>query len=170
MHPINTPYQYTLSIHPINTPYQYTLPIPSVNTNLSPYPSNTLCAIDTPYKSILVTHPLSHPLSTHPLNPLRQSALSTHPLNPLSQPTLFPPYHSLTPPTLSPHATPPTLFPPSPGASALLPRRQHHGSTTCRGSQRRSRQSAQIPEKVVDPHGRGGQPLGQRGFHPPLTG
>ena len=48
----------------------------------------------------------------------------------------------------------------STGAFTLLPGRQQHGGPPCGGSQRRPRQSAQIPQEILDYHGSGGQSVG----------
>ena len=63
---------------------------------------------------------MTHPITTHPLNPPSQPTLSTHPLNSLSSalsvpyqpPPIPPPIHPLTPPTPPPPS--PLPYPPPP--------------------------------------------------------
>ena len=68
--PINTSFQYTLSIHIINASYQYILSMHPINTHYQ-------CILSKSYQHTLSTHPINN-LSIHLNNTPYQHNLSTH--------------------------------------------------------------------------------------------
>ena len=86
-HPINIPYQHTLSTHPINTPCQHTL-------STSTHPINTPCQ----HQHTLSTHPVNsttHTLS-YIIHPSPSSSSSSHLHFLLSLPPPLPFHHLIS--------------------------------------------------------------------------